>query len=65
MEVGPTCALGLVPSSLFFPLVLGARMDAGEMNTGCGGEATDGGGGGEIVDMYAFAARQHLRSMDC
>ena len=59
------------PLFLFFPLVLGVRMDAGEMSAGAAGEMSAGcagemnaGGAGEmsaggdgIVDVYAFAAQ--------
>ena len=53
------------PLFLFFPLVLGVRMDAGEMSAGVAGEVSAGGagemsagGGGDgIVDVYAFAAQ--------
>ena len=34
-----------IPLFLFFPLVLGVRMDAGEMSAGGGGEVSAGGAG--------------------
>ena len=43
------------PLFLFFPLVLGVRMDAGEMSAGGAGEMSAGGDG--MVGVYAFAAQ--------